>query len=180
MTTLDKAFEIFDNNHAVTQSLISSRANQVRTFHEFFECPIAEAPTSDVSHMSDERIGLRLGLIIEEVRELLQDGFGIHVEYNFQTEGQPDTDDVVEAVRGSYHRDVVEAVDALGDISYVCDGFALEMGVNLDEVVDEIHASNMTKLGEDGKPIYRSDGKVLKGPNYLKPDIASVIFKKAE
>lgn len=72
-------------------------------------------------------------------------------------------------------RDVVAAADGLGDLIYVVNGFALALGVNLDDVFDEIHASNMTKLGEDGKPIYREDGKVLKGPNYRPPNLSQVL-----
>lgn len=71
--------------------------------------------------------------------------------------------------------DVVETIDALGDLVYVLYGKALAMGVDLDKVIAEIHRSNLTKLGEDGKPIYREDGKVLKGPNFEPPDIAGVI-----
>lgn len=72
-------------------------------------------------------------------------------------------------------RDLVEMADGLADLIYVIHGFALELGVPLDDVVREVHESNMSKLGEDGQPIYNADGKVLKGPNYVKPDIAWVL-----
>jgi predicted HAD superfamily Cof-like phosphohydrolase len=71
--------------------------------------------------------------------------------------------------------DLIGAVDALGDLTYVIYGMAIEMGVNLDNILDEIQRSNMSKLGEDGQPIYRDDGKVLKGPNYSPPDLASIL-----
>lgn len=71
--------------------------------------------------------------------------------------------------------DEVEVADALGDLIYVIYGTAISFGIDLDAVVAEIHRSNMSKLGEDGKPIYREDGKVLKGPNYFKPDILGVL-----
>jgi predicted HAD superfamily Cof-like phosphohydrolase len=70
---------------------------------------------------------------------------------------------------------VVAAADALGDLEYVVNGMALGMGIPLPEVVAEIHRSNMTKLGEDGKPIYREDGKILKGPGYEEPQLLKVL-----
>src|SRR6185369_7113579 len=69
----------------------------------------------------------------------------------------------------------VEVIDALADMTYVIFGMAIECGTNLDLVLEEVQRSNMSKLGEDGKPIYREDGKVLKGPNFSKPDIPAVL-----
>lgn len=69
----------------------------------------------------------------------------------------------------------IEQVDALADLVYVIYGMAIEMGINLDTVLEEVQRSNMSKLGLDEKPIYREDGKVLKGPNFSPPDIAKVI-----
>lgn len=71
--------------------------------------------------------------------------------------------------------DLVAIADALGDLAYVVYGAAIEYGIDLDAVVAEIHRSNMTKLGDDGKPIYRADGKVLKGPHYEPPSLARVL-----
>lgn len=70
---------------------------------------------------------------------------------------------------------LVEVADALADMVYVIHGTALAYGINLDVVLAEVHRSNMTKLGEDGKPIYREDGKVVKGPKYEAPRIAEVL-----
>lgn len=72
-------------------------------------------------------------------------------------------------------RDIVEIADALGDLIYVVNGAAVEYGIDLDRVVQEIHRSNMSKLGEDGKPIYREDGKVIKGPNYSPPNLKPIL-----
>jgi predicted HAD superfamily Cof-like phosphohydrolase len=72
----------------------------------------------------------------------------------------------------------VEVADALGDMLYILCGTIIEHGLQ-DKIVavfDEIQRSNMSKLGQDGKPIYREDGKVLKGTNYFKPDIASIVI----
>ena len=75
--------------------------------------------------------------------------------------------------------DLVEVADALGDMLYILCGTLLEHGMQdkIDEVFQEIQRSNMSKLGADGKPIYREDGKVMKGPNYFKPVIESILKK---
>ena len=64
-----------------------------------------------------------------------------------------------------------ECLKELADLVYVCYQYAENMGWFLDEALDRVHQSNMSKLGEDGKPIYREDGKVLKGPNYEPPNL---------
>ncbi|NNE78622.1 MAG: hypothetical protein HKN31_16280 [Pricia sp.] len=73
--------------------------------------------------------------------------------------------------------DLIEVADALGDMLYILCGTILEHGMQykIEEVFNEIQRSNMSKLGPDGKPIYREDGKVLKGPNYFKPNIQGVL-----
>ena len=91
---------------------------------------------------------LRLDLIEEEVQEL-RDGLG----------------------RGS----LLEVADALTDILYVVYGAGHAFGIDLDDCFHEVHSSNMTKLGEDGRPIYREDGKVMKGPNYREPDLGQFV-----
>lgn len=72
--------------------------------------------------------------------------------------------------------DIVEIADALTDLLYVVYGAGHAYGIDLDECFNEVHDSNMSKLGEDGKPIYREDGKVLKGPDYFVPDLEKVMF----
>ena len=73
------------------------------------------------------------------------------------------------------NNDLKEAVDALTDILYVTYGAGHAFGVNLDKCFDEVQKSNMSKLGEDGKPIYNEAGKVMKGPSYFKPDLSKFI-----
>ena len=68
-----------------------------------------------------------------------------------------------------------EALKELADLIYVCYQYAENMGWFLDEALDRVHQSNMSKLGEDGKPIYREDGKVLKGTNYKPPSLTDLI-----
>lgn len=96
----------------------------------------------------NETIALRLELIQEELEELR------------------------EAIGNA---DIVEVADALTDILYVTYGAGHAFGIDLDKCFEEVQASNMSKLGEDGKPIYREDGKVLKGKNYFQPDLTSVL-----
>ena len=74
-------------------------------------------------------------------------------------------------------KDLVAIADALTDILYVTYGAGHAFGIDLDECSGEVQRSNMSKLGEDGKPIYREDGKVWKGPNYSEPDLKSLIEK---
>ena len=73
------------------------------------------------------------------------------------------------------NNDLKEAVDALTDILYVTYGAGHAFGVNLDKCFGEVQRSNMSKLGEDGKPIYNDAGKVMKGPKYFKPDLSQFI-----
>ena len=68
-------------------------------------------------------------------------------------------------------KDLKEVADALTDILYVTYGAGHAFGINLDDCFEEVQKSNMSKLGKDGKPIYNKDGKVMKGPNYFKPDL---------
>lgn len=98
--------------------------------------------------LDEERLDLRKRLIEEEYKEFL------------------------EAVDEG---DLANAFKELADLLYVVSGTAVEMGGDIDAVVAEVHHSNLTKLGPDGKPIYREDGKVLKGEGYEPPDIEGVL-----
>mgnify|MGYP006422872109 CR=1 FL=1 len=82
-----------------------------------------------------------------------------------------------EYLQAAKNNDLVEVADALGDMLYILCGTIIEHGMQdkIEEIFDEIQKSNLSKLGEDGKPIYRNDGKVMKGPNYFKPDISKVL-----
>ena len=104
--------------------------------------------------ISRESRSYQKNLIVEEFKELLEaDDFMFRV-------GSPPKE---------------EALKELADLVYVCYQYAENMGWFLDEALDRVHKSNMSKLGEDGKPIYREDGKVLKGPNYQPPDLSDII-----
>ena len=72
-------------------------------------------------------------------------------------------------------KNLVEVADALTDLLYVVYGAGHSFGINLDKCFEEVHNSNMSKLGEDGRPIYREDGKVLKGPNYWSPNLKKIL-----
>ena len=81
-------------------------------------------------------------------------------------------DELIEAMN---KKDLVEVADALTDILYVTYGAGHAFGINLDECFNEVQNSNMSKLDKDGKPIYNDKGKVMKGPNYFKPDLSKYI-----
>ena len=81
---------------------------------------------------------------------------------------QEELDELTKAIK---ENDTLEVADALTDILYVTYGAGHAFGINLDNCFDEVQRSNMSKLGNDGKPIYNEHGKVMKGPNYFKPDL---------
>jgi NTP pyrophosphatase (non-canonical NTP hydrolase) len=74
-------------------------------------------------------------------------------------------------------KDEVAALKELADLVYVCYGYAATFGWDLDEAIKRVHESNLSKLDDEGKPIYREDGKVLKGPNYKKPNLEDLVKK---
>ena len=73
------------------------------------------------------------------------------------------------------NNDLLEVADALTDILYVTYGAGHAFGIDLDKCFDEVQNSNMSKLGENGEPIYNESGKVMKGPNYFKPDLSKFV-----
>ena len=85
---------------------------------------------------------------------------------------QEEVDELAQAI---IDQDIVEIADALTDILYVTYGAGHAFGIDLDTCFTEVHRSNMSKLGIDGKPIYRQDGKVLKGRGYTPPQLAKII-----
>ncbi|WP_159618159.1 acyltransferase domain-containing protein [Ruania rhizosphaerae] len=136
----------------------------VREFHHVYDVPVGSAPSLDSS-----RVPMRMALIAEEFAELVGAVYGREAEAVLEAA-------YLQAVRvADDARDAVGAADAIGDLVYVLYGMALECGIPLTEVLAEIQASNLSKLGVDGRPILREDGKVLKGPGYRAPDIAAVL-----
>ena len=84
-------------------------------------------------------------------------------------------EELTELKEAMKNNDLVEVADALTDILYVTYGAGHAFGINLDECFNEVQNSNMSKLGEDGKPIYNENGKVMKGPKYFKPNLIKII-----
>ena len=119
----------------------------VSEFHKSFGLGMNESP---VANLGEAKNLLRFNLMKEENEEYLE---------------------------AANNNDITEVADALGDMLYILCGTIIEHGMQykIEEVFEEIQRSNMSKLGEDGKPIYREDGKVLKGPNYFKPDISRIL-----
>ncbi|HEX6684228.1 MAG TPA: nucleoside triphosphate pyrophosphohydrolase family protein [Candidatus Limnocylindrales bacterium] len=88
-------------------------------------------------------------------------------------------EEVGELAEATDNRDIVEIADALADIVYLAYGAAVTYGIDLDAVFDEVHRSNMTKLGDDGKPLLREDGKVIKPATFQPPDVKRVLADQA-
>jgi len=118
---------------------------QVREWNKAFNLPLPGKPTLD-----EDTIPLQANLMQEEL------------------------DEFNEAFNAG---DLVEALDALSDMQYILDGLYLKLGMGdiKDEAFAEVHRSNMSKLDRDGKPILRGDGKILKGPDYFKPDLVQFL-----
>ena len=85
---------------------------------------------------------------------------------------QEELEELKEAINKN---DIKEVADALTDILYVTYGAGHAFGINLDKCFEEVQNSNMSKLGKDGKPIYNENGKVMKGPNYFKPNLSKFV-----
>ena len=84
-------------------------------------------------------------------------------------------EELEELIKAMNNKDLLEVADALTDILYVTYGAGHAFGIDLDKCFEEVQSSNMSKLGEDGKPIYNDAGKVMKGPRYFKPDLSKFI-----
>lgn len=121
----------------------------VTEFHKAFGLGIKNSPSAD---LGEDKNLLRYKLMREENEEYLE---------------------------AANSNDLVEVADALGDMLYILCGTIIEHGMQdvITDVFEEIQRSNMSKLGEKGKPIYREDGKVLKGPNYFKPNFDEILGK---
>lgn len=128
---------------------MESKIKAVEQFHISFGLGVSKKPMADLGEAKNL---LRFNLMDEENKEYLE---------------------------AANEGDLIEVADALGDMLYILCGTILEHGMQykIEEVFEEIQRSNMSKLGEDGNPIYREDGKVMKGPNYFKPDIQSIMDK---
>lgn len=144
--------------------------DQVRQFHLAFGHPVA----SGLDVGTPELRILRVKLIAEELQEFAR-ACGVSLILSCDPR-KPESTDFLEAIhREDCSPNLVEMADALGDIDYVTQGANLVFGIPAAAVMNEIQGSNMSKLGEDGKPLYREDGKILKGPNYFKPNIAKAL-----
>jgi predicted HAD superfamily Cof-like phosphohydrolase len=129
--------------------IMKNKITAVQTFHEAFGLGMKDSPTANLD--ANKNL-LRYKLMREENEEYLD---------------------------AANNKDLVEVADALGDMLYILCGTIIEHGMQhkIEEVFNEIQRSNMSKLGADGNPIYREDGKVLKGPTYFKPDIKTILDK---
>ena len=129
--------------------MIKKPIEAVTKFHESYGLGIEHTPKANLPKNISE---LRFNLMKEENEEYLQ---------------------------ATRDEDLIEIGDALGDMLYILCGTIIAHGFQdkMESIFDEIQRSNMSKLGADGKPIYRKDGKVMKGPNYFKPDLKKILLK---
>lgn len=148
---------------------------RVREFHRVFRCHVAEEP-----EVPDEPVHLALAIYHQEAARL-----GRELKAASASAGgslllirlQLIQEELAELALGFINRDPVECLDALVDLTYVVDGTYLTCGLqDLKEPAQaEVHRSNMSKLGDDGKPITCAAGRVVKGPNYTPPDLRRIV-----
>lgn len=148
----------------------------VEAFHDAFGHPVNKKPT--IVDMKD--VKLRLALILEEFIELTTaslDENSDKAQQLFETlnKAQQQIQTLTEVDKDL---NLVEIADALTDINYVTYGAGHCFGVDLDACMEEVQKSNMSKLGEDGKPIVNEMGKIMKGPNYQKPNLKKIIYSE--
>lgn len=143
-----------------------SNLDKIKAFHTAFGHPV-----SDHLNIRDEKLNvLRIRLIAEELAELSQ-GLGYAISLKAEIGGKPAI--VLDKIQEA---DPVEVADAVADLEVVVLGTYAAFGLPGQALYDETHNSNMSKLGEDGKPIYDEFGKIQKGPNYWKADIEKVLL----
>ena len=129
---------------------MKNKLKAVETFHNAFGITNRKNP---IAFTNEKEIKLRFDLMAEENEEYLE---------------------------AAKNNDLVEVADALGDMLYILCGTMLSHGMQdkMETIFNEIQRSNMSKIGANGKPIYRADGKVMKGPNYFKPNIKEILEKE--
>ncbi|MEP6770261.1 MAG: hypothetical protein ABI893_00580 [Polaromonas sp.] len=141
----------------------------VAEFHLAYGHPLELIPTVPTI---EQRL-LRVNMLAEELTEFAE-ACGVRLTISSDDDGLY-VWTTAPARDGDDSCNLVEAADALGDLRYIVDGGNLIFGFPGEQILQEIHRSNMSKLGADGKPITRADGKTLKGPNYFKPNIAGIL-----
>ena len=128
---------------------MKKQIESVKKFHNTYKLGYSETP---IANLGNSKNKLRFSLMSEENEEYLE---------------------------AANNDDIIEVADALGDMLYILCGTIIEHGMQdiIEDVFDEIQRSNMSKLSAEGKPVIREDGKILKGPNYFKPNIKSILEK---
>ena len=159
---------------------MSTHADKVREFYEKYQQEqflADDGAAASLENMGNDRVDLRMKLIAEEFFELVAAVYNEQAAYELESAWNGLFSDGVTDER---RNDVVAAGDATGDLRYVIEGFDLEAGIPAEKVFDEIHSSNLSKLGKDGFPIIsdgtlKPKGKILKGEDFFEPDLKAVI-----
>lgn len=144
----------------------SRPAELVGEFHTVYAMP-DRIRDDEPATLDYQRLDMRMHLIAEETAELFTAVYG--------TQAGQQLEQAFGSVLDEGNRDLVETADALADLVYVIYGMALESGIDLDQILAEVHSSNLSKLMPDGSVKRREDGKVLKGPDFRQPDISGVL-----
>ena len=149
-----------------------SNLEMVKEFHEKFQVDLPDCITTGSSNI---RV-LRVELIAEELTELAN---ALCVELHILPTGLDtvpiEYQIITKPLMDASYVDITEAADGFADLEYVVHGGTLTFGIPSEKVFEEVHRSNMSKLDEKGNPIFRVDGKILKGKNYSPPDILKVL-----
>ena len=159
---------------------MTTHADKVREFYEKYQQEqflADDGAAASLEDMGNDRVDLRMKLIAEEFFELVAAVYNEQAAYELESAWNGLFSDGVTDER---RNDVIAAADATGDLRYVIEGFDLEAGIPAEKVFDEIHSSNLSKLGKDGFPIIsdgtlKPKGKILKGENFFEPDLKAVI-----
>ena len=152
---------------------MNDHQKMVEEFMQSFGQEVPDKPTLALDAPSPFPFALRAKLILEEAIEFAEaSGLIPHIETNYAGKGVPHTESV------GTEPDMVEMIDAMCDILYVTYGAASAMGIDLTPYFAEVHRTNMAKLGPDGKPILRADGKGMKPPGWKPPDLAAILAKE--
>lgn len=151
--------------------LEATNFHRVGEFHRSFSLPVEPLPVVP----DDGTVRLRLALLLEEFHELAEATCqSPDVEQQAFLDTLAKARQQLESLKG-FDVDLVEVADALTDINYVTYGAGHTFGIDLDATCVEVHRSNMSKLGADGKPVKDARGKVLKGPDYSPPSLEKVL-----
>lgn len=156
----------------------------VGEFHSAFGHPVRKVPTT----LTSDELALRLRILLEEVREVVEAAYGVgngsaHLHVTDVLVALKKAANYVATIGkwgpDKFPTDFANLAKELSDLEYVTVGFSHVAGLPHDDIFQEVHRSNMSKAGPDGRPIYDEGGKILKGPNYSPANVEKILKEKA-